>query len=35
LLDGLIARSAENDRETAATEKRWWDAMREESEGDA
>lgn len=35
LLDGLIARSVESDRQTAATEKRWWDAMREEREGDA
>lgn len=35
MLEGLIARSAESDRQTAASEKRWWDAMREESEGDA
>lgn len=35
LLYGLIAERSENDLRTADSEKRWWDAMREESEGDA
>ena len=35
VLDGLIADREATDAEQSAGERRWWDAMREESEGDA
>lgn len=35
LLYDLIAERAESELRAADSEKRWWDAMREESEGDA
>ena len=35
LLDDLVSRREQAERESSAAERKWWDVMREESEGDA
>jgi hypothetical protein len=35
LLDDLVSKREELARESSAAERKWWDVMREESEGDA
>jgi hypothetical protein len=35
LLDDLVSKREEMERESSTAERKWWDVMREESEGDA